>query len=64
MTDYRTEFSGVREEDLKNAEDFLKVLQSVAELMKGRTLIGHSLKSDLDVLLLKHPKSKIRDTSL
>jgi len=63
VTDYRTEFSGVREEDLKTAEDFTVVLQNVADLIKGKFLIGHSLKSDFDVLLLKHPKAKIRDTS-
>lgn len=39
------------------------VCHEVAEILRGRVLVGHALKNDLDVLLLKHPKSQIRDTS-
>ncbi|KAJ0184177.1 hypothetical protein K1T71_000600 [Dendrolimus kikuchii] len=63
VKDYRTEVSGVRREDLLNGEDFTVVQKEVAELLKGRILIGHSLKNDLSVLFLSHPKRNIRDTS-
>jgi RNA exonuclease 4 len=45
------------------AEDFKVTMTNIAELMKGSIIVGHSLKSDLDVLFLKHPKIKIRDTA-
>ena len=31
--------------------------------MNGRILVGHSLKHDLECLLIGHPKRDIRDTS-
>jgi predicted secreted protein len=36
----------------------------VAELLKGKVLVGHALKNDLDALMLKHPRSMIRDTAM
>ncbi|XP_026759479.2 uncharacterized protein LOC113518710 [Galleria mellonella] len=63
VTDYRTNVSGIRREDLLNGEDFTVVQKEVAELIRGRVLVGHSLKSDLSVLFLSHPKRNIRDTS-
>lgn len=63
VKDYRTEISGVRKEDLLNGEDFTVVQKEVSELLKGRILVGHSLKNDLSVLFLSHPKRNIRDTS-
>ncbi|XP_075989972.1 uncharacterized protein LOC142985589 [Anticarsia gemmatalis] len=63
VKDYRTDISGVRKEDLLNGEDFTKVQKEVSELIKGKILVGHSLKNDLSVLFLSHPKRNIRDTS-
>uniref|UniRef100_A0A2A4IXJ3 RNA exonuclease 4 n=1 Tax=Heliothis virescens TaxID=7102 RepID=A0A2A4IXJ3_HELVI len=63
VKDYRTDVSGVRKEDLLNGEDFTTVQKEVSELIKGRILVGHSLKNDLSVLFLSHPKRNIRDTS-
>lgn len=41
----------------------LEVVQSeVAEMLKGRILVGHALHNDLKVLFLDHPKKKMRDT--
>ncbi|XP_005580569.2 RNA exonuclease 4 isoform X3 [Macaca thibetana thibetana] len=41
----------------------LEVVQKeVAEMLKGRILVGHALHNDLKVLFLDHPKKKIRDT--
>ena len=35
----------------------------MAKLLKGKILLGHALKNDLDVLMLSHPRSMIRDTA-
>ncbi|XP_047522985.1 RNA exonuclease 4-like [Pieris napi] len=63
VVDYRTSISGVRKEDLLNGEDFIIVQKEVSEILKGRIVVGHSLKTDLSVLFLSHPKKCIRDTS-
>ncbi|XP_023949041.2 uncharacterized protein LOC112053738 [Bicyclus anynana] len=63
VVDYRTKISGIRKEDLVHGEDFATVQKEVAEILRGRILVGHSLKNDLGVLFLSHPKKNIRDTS-
>ncbi|XP_002691669.2 RNA exonuclease 4 isoform X1 [Bos taurus] len=62
VTDYRTAVSGVRPADLAQGEEFEVVQREVAELLKGRILVGHALHNDLKALFLGHPKKKIRDT--
>lgn len=66
VTEYLTAISGIRPSDLKgsNARSFDEVQQTVRELFKGRTIIGHSIQHDLDVLKLVHPATHIRDTQL
>lgn len=51
VTDYRTHVSGVRPQDLvgPNALSFEDVQQKVADVLKGRTLIGHAVFNDLKV---------------
>lgn len=63
VTDYRTWVSGVRPRDLKDAPSFSEVQGEVANLIKGRILVGHAIQNDLKALLLSHPKPLIRDTS-
>lgn len=63
VTDYRTAVSGVRPEDLANAPTFAEVQAEVAEILKGRVIVGHALSHDFKVLFLDHPKKMIRDTS-
>lgn len=63
VTDYRTRISGVRPSDLKNAKDLLEVQRDVLRIMEGRILVGHSIKHDLDVLFISHPRHQIRDTA-
>ncbi|CAB0007562.1 unnamed protein product [Nesidiocoris tenuis] len=63
VTDYRTHVSGVRKEDVENAEEFEVVQKEVAEILRGRILVGHSIKNDLEVLFLSHPRQRIRDTA-
>ncbi|XP_027342052.1 RNA exonuclease 4 isoform X3 [Abrus precatorius] len=63
VVDFRTKISGIRPRDLRKAKDFWTAQTKVAELIKGRTLVGHALCNDLKALLLSHPKKDIRDTS-
>ncbi|KAI4206721.1 MAG: hypothetical protein LQ346_000910 [Caloplaca aetnensis] len=63
ITDYRTWVSGITPQLLQGARSFETVQADVAKLLDGRILIGHSVKNDLEALLLGHPRRDIRDTS-
>jgi len=64
VTDYRTFVSGITAEDLDRAElDFATCQQRVQQLLKGKVLVGHGLKSDLRVLGITHPWYNTRDTA-
>ena len=65
VTDFRTEWSGVRKQDLRAGEavTLLECQKAVTVLLKDKILVGHALKNDLDVLMLSHPKKMIRDTA-
>ncbi|XP_037319219.2 RNA exonuclease 4 [Pungitius pungitius] len=62
VTDYRTFVSGIRPADIKDGEDLQVVQKEVADILQGRIVVGHALHNDLKILLLDHPKKKIRDT--
>ncbi|XP_023663730.1 RNA exonuclease 4 isoform X2 [Paramormyrops kingsleyae] len=62
VTDYRTHVSGIRPQDIKNGEDVKTVQKEVLEVLEGRILVGHAIHNDLKILLLDHPKKRIRDT--
>ncbi|XP_068161539.1 RNA exonuclease 4 [Antennarius striatus] len=62
VTDYRTAVSGIRPADIKNGEDVQIVRREVGEILQGRVVVGHAIHNDLKILLLDHPKKKIRDT--
>ncbi|KAM6898057.1 RNA exonuclease 4 [Lycodopsis pacificus] len=62
VTDYRTAVSGIRPDDIKDGENLQIVQKEVADILQGRIVIGHALHNDLKILLLDHPKKKIRDT--
>lgn len=63
VIDWRTHVSGIKPEHMKHAISFKEAQKKCAEIIKGRILVGHALKHDLDALLLSHPKSMIRDTA-
>jgi DNA polymerase III epsilon subunit-like protein len=63
VTDYRTQWSGVRPKNLVGAPTFREVQRSIAGLIDGKLLVGHALKNDLDALMLEHPRSMLRDTA-
>ncbi|XP_015255519.1 PREDICTED: RNA exonuclease 4 [Cyprinodon variegatus] len=62
VTDYRTAVSGIRPEDIEDGEDIQTVQREVADILQGRIVVGHAIHNDLKILLLDHPKKKIRDT--
>ncbi|WCJ43263.1 RNA exonuclease 4 [Euphorbia peplus] len=63
VVDFRTHISGIRPQHLRKAKEFMTVQNKIAELIKGRILVGHALSNDLRALLLSHPKKDLRDTS-
>lgn len=67
VTDYRTQWSGVRPEniadDSETAVHPFEAQKAVGELIKGRLVVGHALKNDMRVLRLAHPWRDVRDTS-
>lgn len=64
VTDYRTRVSGVRPVDLRGAPPFKEIQRKMADILRGRVLVGHALKNDLRCLLLDHPRRLTRDTAL
>ncbi|XP_051925413.1 RNA exonuclease 4 isoform X2 [Hippocampus zosterae] len=62
VTDYRTAVSGIRPKDIAEGEDVATVRKEVADILHGRIVVGHAIHNDFKVLLLDHPKKKIRDT--
>jgi len=64
VTDWRTQWSGIRPRDMINAKTFEEVQSSVAGLMKDRIVIGHAIQNDLKALMLSHPRAQIRDTQI
>lgn len=65
ITDYRTAVSGIEPRHLRSdvARPFEEVREDLKILLAGRILVGHAVKNDLDVLILKHDRRFIRDTS-
>lgn len=62
VVDYRTEWSGIRPDDLVNAKPFMEVQRRVSDLLKDKFLVGHAVFNDLKALLLSHPFPLTRDT--
>lgn len=63
VTDWRTSITGIAPIHMKHARNFDLVQSQVAEILSGRTLVGHDIKHDLAVLRLSHPRKDIRDTA-
>lgn len=59
----RTWVSGVTAKEVQGAPELAEVQKAAAELLQGRTLVGHGVSKDLRVLMLSHPRKAIRDTA-
>lgn len=62
VTNWRTDITGIGPQQMSHARAFDIVQPLVANILKGRVLVGHDVYHDLGVLQLKHPKRDIRDT--
>ena len=63
VTDWRTHVSGITPKCMLDARSFEAVQAEISGLLKDRVLVGHSLRNDLDVLFLSHPRHDTRDTA-
>lgn len=63
VTDWRTRISGVSPKNMATAREFDEVQAQVAQLLRGRIIVGHDLRHDMEVLVLDHPRKDIRDTA-
>lgn len=63
VTDWRTKITGITPKTMATAREFDAVQQEIADLIKGRILVGHDIRHDLAVLMLTHPATHIRDTA-
>uniref|UniRef100_A0A061SM62 RNA exonuclease 4 n=1 Tax=Tetraselmis sp. GSL018 TaxID=582737 RepID=A0A061SM62_9CHLO len=63
VTDFRTEHSGIRPEDLEGAPPADEVRARVAQLIAGRVIVGHGIENDFAALGLHHPPELVQDTA-
>jgi RNA exonuclease 4 len=66
VTDFRTHVSGVEAKHIKSHNNAMPVKEcrdKVAEILKGKILVGHALTNDFKALMTSHPKDLIRDTA-
>lgn len=63
VTDWRTWVSGITPKHMKHAISYDEAQKLVAEIIDGRTLVGHSVSQDLNVLGLSHPEYLTEDIS-
>lgn len=62
VTDWRTKWSGITPDMMKDAVPFAEAQDKVEKLLKGRILVGHGLKNDKRVMMLSHPARSTIDT--
>ncbi len=61
--DYRSAVSGILPVHMQAAMGFKQAQEEIDALIHDRILVGHALSHDFEVMLLSHPRQKIRDTS-
>lgn len=63
VTDWRANITGIGPLQMYNSRGFDVVQPLIAEILKGRILVGHDLRHDLSALRLRHPLKDTRDTA-
>ncbi|XP_069480395.1 apoptosis-enhancing nuclease-like [Ambystoma mexicanum] len=61
--DYRTRWSGITQQDMKDAIPFIIARKEITAILKDKLVIGHALHHDFQVLKYFHPSIQTRDTS-
>jgi len=59
----RTFIHGIAEEDLIGKQSDRLLISRVKELTAGKILVGHNIKSDLEVLEIIPTQARVRDTA-
>ncbi|CAJ2512243.1 Uu.00g052580.m01.CDS01 [Anthostomella pinea] len=66
VTDFRTHITGITASTLhpnSGPREFAEVQRTIADLLRGRIVVGHDIRHDLAVLELNHPTPMVRDTA-
>ncbi|KAG6064479.1 hypothetical protein E4U32_000180 [Claviceps aff. humidiphila group G2b] len=63
VTDWRSHVSGVSSKEMRFARNFIEVQKDISSIIRGRILVGHDIKHDLEALRLPHPLRDVRDTA-
>ncbi|XP_041037711.1 interferon-stimulated 20 kDa exonuclease-like 2 [Carcharodon carcharias] len=63
ITNYRTRWSGIRRQHMKNATPFKLAQKEILKVLCGKIVVGHAVHNDFKALNYFHPQSLTRDTS-
>ncbi|XP_069722923.1 apoptosis-enhancing nuclease [Phaenicophaeus curvirostris] len=63
IVDYRTRWSGITKQHMKNAIPFKVAQMEILKILKDKIVVGHAIHNDFQALKYFHPKDRTRDTS-
>ncbi|XP_066052622.1 apoptosis-enhancing nuclease isoform X4 [Chamaea fasciata] len=63
IVDYRTRWSGITKQHMKNAIPFTAAQAEILKILKDKIVVGHAIHNDFQALKYFHPKERTRDTS-
>ncbi|KAM6234403.1 interferon-stimulated 20 kDa exonuclease-like 2 [Porphyrio hochstetteri] len=63
IVDYRTRWSGIRQQHMANAVPFGKAQREILRILSGKLVVGHAIHNDFKALKYFHPRALTRDTS-
>ncbi|XP_074863231.1 apoptosis-enhancing nuclease-like [Carettochelys insculpta] len=63
IVDYRTRWSGITKQHMRNAIPFGVAQREILKILKDKIVVGHAIHNDFHALKYFHPRSRTRDTS-